>query len=70
MMSLPILLAEGFINPSLIILNSSSFSAVVSIPSGTVDIEGKKLPLGIQITGRHGDEDTLFEAGKDFLGEK
>jgi Asp-tRNA(Asn)/Glu-tRNA(Gln) amidotransferase A subunit family amidase len=42
----------------------------MSIPSGTVDIEGKKLPLGIQITGRHGDEDTLFEAGKDFLGEK
>jgi aspartyl-tRNA(Asn)/glutamyl-tRNA(Gln) amidotransferase subunit A len=42
----------------------------MSIPSGTVDIEGKKLPLGIQITGRHGDEGTLFEAGKDFLGEK
>lgn len=41
----------------------------MSIPCGTTDIGGKKLPLGLQITGRHGDEKTLFEAGKDFLGE-
>ncbi len=42
----------------------------MSIPSGFVDIDSNKLPLGVQITGRHGDEDALFEAGKDFLGEK
>jgi aspartyl-tRNA(Asn)/glutamyl-tRNA(Gln) amidotransferase subunit A len=41
----------------------------ISIPSGTADVEGKKLPLGLQMTARHGDEKTLFEAGKDFLGE-
>jgi aspartyl-tRNA(Asn)/glutamyl-tRNA(Gln) amidotransferase subunit A len=27
------------------------------------------LPIGLQLTGRHGDEKTLFEAGKEFLGE-
>jgi Asp-tRNA(Asn)/Glu-tRNA(Gln) amidotransferase A subunit family amidase len=53
-----------------VFLKSDTLLPAMSIPSGTVDIEGKKLPLGIQITGRHGDEDTLFEAGKDFLGEK
>lgn len=41
----------------------------ISIPSGFSEIEGKKLPLGLQMTGRHGDEKTLFEAGKEFLGE-
>jgi len=41
----------------------------ISIPSGYSEIGGKKLPLGIQMTARHGDEKTLFEAGKDFLGE-
>jgi aspartyl-tRNA(Asn)/glutamyl-tRNA(Gln) amidotransferase subunit A len=42
----------------------------MSVPSGFVETsEGKKLPLGIQLTGRHGDEKMLFEAGKDFLGE-
>jgi|ERR1035437_8511728 aspartyl-tRNA(Asn)/glutamyl-tRNA(Gln) amidotransferase subunit A len=42
----------------------------MSIPSGFADAPaGKKLPLGIQLTGRHGDEKTLFEVGKDFLGE-
>ncbi len=41
----------------------------ISIPSGFATTpEGKKLPLGIQLTARHGDEKTLFEAGKDFLG--
>ncbi|MBI5126155.1 MAG: Asp-tRNA(Asn)/Glu-tRNA(Gln) amidotransferase subunit GatA [Candidatus Taylorbacteria bacterium] len=42
----------------------------MSIPSGFSEIEGKKLPLGIQMVARHGDEKTLFEAGKIFLGEK
>ncbi len=41
----------------------------ISIPSGVSEVGGKKLPLGLQITARHGDEKTLFEAGKDFLGE-
>ncbi|MEK7095471.1 MAG: Asp-tRNA(Asn)/Glu-tRNA(Gln) amidotransferase subunit GatA [Patescibacteria group bacterium] len=41
----------------------------MSIPSGFGDVEGKKLPLGIQMTARHGDEKTLFEVGKEFLGE-
>lgn len=42
----------------------------MSIPSGFSEVEGKKLPLGIQMVARHGDEATLFEAGKSFLGEK
>lgn len=29
----------------------------------------KNLPIGLQITARHADEATLFEVGKDFLGE-
>lgn len=41
----------------------------MSIPSGFSEVEGKKLPLGIQMTARHGDEKTLFEVGKEFLGE-
>jgi aspartyl-tRNA(Asn)/glutamyl-tRNA(Gln) amidotransferase subunit A len=41
----------------------------ISIPCGFSEVEGKKMPLGLQMTARHGDEKTLFEAGKDFLGE-
>ena len=41
----------------------------MSVPSGFSEIEGKKLPLGMQMTARHGDEKTLFEVGKEFLGE-
>ncbi|MES3030880.1 MAG: Asp-tRNA(Asn)/Glu-tRNA(Gln) amidotransferase subunit GatA [Patescibacteria group bacterium] len=41
----------------------------ISIPSGFAEKDGKKLPLGLQITARHGDEKVLFEAGRDFLGE-
>ncbi len=37
----------------------------MSVPSGF----SGKLPLGLQIMARHGDEKTLFEVGKDFLGE-
>jgi aspartyl-tRNA(Asn)/glutamyl-tRNA(Gln) amidotransferase subunit A len=37
----------------------------ISLPSGFAD----KLPLGIQLTADLGREDTLFVAGKDFLGE-
>jgi aspartyl-tRNA(Asn)/glutamyl-tRNA(Gln) amidotransferase subunit A len=41
----------------------------LSVPCGWSEKEGKKLPLGLQLTARHGDEKTLFEAGKDFLNE-
>jgi aspartyl-tRNA(Asn)/glutamyl-tRNA(Gln) amidotransferase subunit A len=37
----------------------------MSIPSGRPN----GLPLGIQMTSTHGGEETLFKAGKDFLGE-
>ncbi len=38
----------------------------MSVPSG---VSGK-LPLGIQLTARHGEEAVLFAIGKQFLGEK
>lgn len=38
----------------------------ISIPSGTVPVEGKELPLGILLTADLGREDDLFTAGKDF----
>ncbi|MBU6427201.1 Asp-tRNA(Asn)/Glu-tRNA(Gln) amidotransferase subunit GatA [Patescibacteria group bacterium] len=41
----------------------------ISIPCGFAENSGKKLPVGLQLTARHGDESTLFETGKDFLGE-
>jgi aspartyl-tRNA(Asn)/glutamyl-tRNA(Gln) amidotransferase subunit A len=50
----------------------------ISIPCGYKEMQISKeaktektaqLPLGLQLTARHGDEKTLFEAGKDFLGE-
>ncbi|HTK33369.1 MAG TPA: Asp-tRNA(Asn)/Glu-tRNA(Gln) amidotransferase subunit GatA [Candidatus Paceibacterota bacterium] len=42
----------------------------ISIPCGEVEKESKKLPIGLQLTARHGDEKALFKAGKDFLNEK
>lgn len=38
----------------------------VSLPSGFMEIEGKKLPLGIQFMASHRREDALFEVGKKF----
>lgn len=38
----------------------------ISAPSGFTEIEGKKLPLGIQFMALHGGEDSLFEIGKEF----
>jgi len=38
----------------------------ISIPSGFVEEEGKKLPLGIQFIAPHFSEETLFAIGKDF----
>lgn len=38
----------------------------ISIPSGFVEREGKKLPLGFQLMVAHGRENSLFEVGKLF----
>ena len=38
----------------------------ISIPSGFSEVEGKKLPLGIQFMAPHGREDFLFEIGQEF----
>lgn len=39
----------------------------ISIPMGTVEREGMNLPVGIQLTAAHGDEETLFAIGKELL---
>ena len=41
----------------------------ISIPSGTTSIDGKNLPLGIQLIAPHMSEDILFKIGKKFLNE-
>lgn len=38
----------------------------ISLPSGHILIEDKKLPLGIQFMAPHGREDLLFQVGKEF----
>jgi len=38
----------------------------ISIPSGFAEVEGKKLPLGIQFMASHGAEGLLFEVSKKF----
>lgn len=38
----------------------------ISIPSGFVEREGKKLPLGFQLMAAHGQDALLFELGKKF----
>lgn len=35
----------------------------ISVPSGTVARGGKELPIGVQLTGAHGDEEGLFVVG-------
>jgi len=42
----------------------------LSVPSGSVNVEGKDLPLGVLLTADLGREDNLFLAGKEFLGEE
>jgi aspartyl-tRNA(Asn)/glutamyl-tRNA(Gln) amidotransferase subunit A len=37
----------------------------ISVPSGTVEREGKMLPVGFQLIAPHGGEGTLFEIGED-----
>jgi aspartyl-tRNA(Asn)/glutamyl-tRNA(Gln) amidotransferase subunit A len=41
----------------------------ISLPSGFSGVDGKNLPLGIQLMAPHMSEDILFEIGKKFLGE-
>lgn len=36
----------------------------ISIPMGTVEQDGKQLPVGLQLTAAHGDEEGLFAIGK------
>ncbi len=36
----------------------------ISVPMGTVEREGKHLPVGLQLTAAHGDETALFAAGR------
>jgi len=38
----------------------------MSVPCGTIAIDGKNLPIGLQLTARHGNEETLFGAGKEI----
>ncbi|HEU0080670.1 MAG TPA: Asp-tRNA(Asn)/Glu-tRNA(Gln) amidotransferase subunit GatA [Candidatus Paceibacterota bacterium] len=41
----------------------------ISIPAGAKAVEGKQLPIGLQILADNGREDILFALGKKFLGE-
>ena len=41
----------------------------ISIPGGTVQQDGKDLPVGIQFIAPHAGEERLFDIGKKFLGE-
>jgi aspartyl-tRNA(Asn)/glutamyl-tRNA(Gln) amidotransferase subunit A len=41
----------------------------ISIPCGFSKKDGVDLPVGLQLTARHGEEQVLFDAGKEFLGE-
>lgn len=38
----------------------------ISIPCGYSKTEGKDMPVGIQFTARHGDEETLFSVGREI----
>lgn len=46
-------------------INLSGVPAI-SVPSGFLEIDGKKLPLGCQIIAPHFKEDRLFKIGKDM----
>jgi aspartyl-tRNA(Asn)/glutamyl-tRNA(Gln) amidotransferase subunit A len=41
----------------------------LTVPSGTVKVDDKELPLGIQFMSSHGQEGTLFSLGQAFLKE-
>ncbi len=38
----------------------------ISIPCGYSKTDGKDMPVGIQFTARHGDEETLFSVGREI----
>ena len=38
----------------------------ISVPTGFAEVAGKELPIGMQLSARHGDEDSLFSVGKDI----
>ncbi len=38
----------------------------ISVPSGFMEVQGKKLPLGIQFMAPHGGEESLFKVGELF----
>ena len=40
-----------------------------SAPASAASGRSVPLPIGLQLTARHSDEKTLFQAGKEFLGE-
>lgn len=42
----------------------------ISVPSGTVERDGKKLPVGFQVIGPTRGENTLFGIGKDIEGTR
>ncbi len=42
----------------------------LSIPMGLAQVDGKELPLGLQLTAPHMLESRLFYAGKEFTGER
>jgi len=41
----------------------------ISVPCVIPSTSKNQMPIGIQLTARHGGEETLFVAGKDLLGE-
>ncbi len=41
----------------------------ISLPSGFAEVNGKKLPLGVQLMAPRMADNILFEIGKKFLGE-
>ncbi|MES2087859.1 MAG: Asp-tRNA(Asn)/Glu-tRNA(Gln) amidotransferase subunit GatA [Patescibacteria group bacterium] len=48
--------------------NIASIPAI-SVPSGFVEVSGKKLPLGFQFMAKAGEESSLFSICSDFCGE-
>ena len=46
-----------------------SGNPAISVPCGFAEVEGEKLPLGLQFIGRPYEEATLFKTGKRFLNE-
>jgi aspartyl-tRNA(Asn)/glutamyl-tRNA(Gln) amidotransferase subunit A len=41
----------------------------ISLPSGDFEVEGKKIPIGVQLMSTYNSEEILFDASKKFLNE-